>query len=256
MRTVQSPERETNDAPPGAADAGDSAPPRRWTRGGIARVVVVVALLFFIGLGIARLQERAGPVAAGVQGNESQFLAGPNAVAAVPPPDAPPTAIAPEPPLSADRGPPADASRREPRPIARRQPRADRAGTGTQRPARSGSGVAVIVDRVVGDGTARVAAERTLRRRLAAAGLATDGRTGVAVSLRVDVAGGGGATVDVRCGLSLARLPRRNVVGSFSARAAADGDGTPAQELANDAGEACGAALADDLMAWLQKDRG
>jgi len=112
----------------------------------------------------------------------------------------------------------------------------------------------VHVDRVSGDPRAREAVARALRQRLQEIGVDEGDGATFAVTLRADAAddGGGGAT-RVRCGLSLARQPDRQLAGSLSAHADVEGEGSTPAELAADAATACGAALADDLAAWLRR---
>jgi hypothetical protein len=111
----------------------------------------------------------------------------------------------------------------------------------------------VVFDSVTGgDGLVRKALERTLKDTLSDAGVDVARDAGYAVTLRVDDLKESGAELTLRCGLSIARLPGRNILGSLRARADVSGEGTDRAELVGDAAEACGKSLADDLTGWLR----
>jgi hypothetical protein len=222
MRTVTPSDREPDDAPTANPVA------RRRRRLGAALAFLAFVVVVFV---VARRTAVAPEVvdAAPVSPSSSPAPSVP-IVAAAPPPAAAPA------PSSATAKP------------TTRPPAARGAQAGAPRAQR-----AVVVDRVSGDPVARAAVARALRQRLQEEGVDEGDGANVAITLRADGADVDGGATRVRCSVSLARQPGRQVAGSLSAHADVEGEGVPPAELAADAAQACGAALADDLAAWLRR---
>jgi hypothetical protein len=105
-----------------------------------------------------------------------------------------------------------------------------------------------------GDGVVRGAVEGAFRRSLSRAGVEPAGDAAHSVTLRVENSDAGD-TLTVRCSVSIARLPGRNVVGALSARADVGAGDAPVDELYGDAADACARTLAGDLASWLRSHR-
>jgi hypothetical protein len=249
MRTVTPLDREDDDALPSlTADVrGDDRRRRRWLAlAALAMVAIVVLVLVLVSRSVRSSVPPAEAVASSTTPptTSSEPVAPPSLL--VPPVQASSSSMPLASPKSSSSSSPSKT------PTAVRGGRRNASVAPRVVPAERSPQGAVVVDRVTGVGAAREAAEQALRRRLQKAGVASSGDRGIAVMMRVDADDGPGVA-RVRCGVSIARLPGRNVVGSLSARADVDGEGVSSGELAHDAGEACGATLADDLTAWLAR---
>lgn len=93
--------------------------------------------------------------------------------------------------------------------------------------------------------------ERALRGRLSAAEAPASEAT-YSLTVQIDDTKASADEVTVRCAVSIALLPKKNVVASLKARADAAGEGTPTEELLDDAATACGQTLGDDIRGWLR----
>ncbi len=113
----------------------------------------------------------------------------------------------------------------------------------------------VVAGAVGGDPHVRKAMERALRGRLGAAEAPMSEAT-YSVTVQVDDQKANANEVTVRCAVSIALLPKRNIVASLKARADAAGEGTPTDELLTDAATACGQSLAGDVRTWLKRHPG
>jgi hypothetical protein len=101
----------------------------------------------------------------------------------------------------------------------------------------------------------RKAMERALRGRLGSAEAPMSQAT-YSVTVQVSDQKANANEVTVRCAMSIALLPKKNIVASLKARADAAGEGTPTDELLADAATACGQSLAGDLRNWLKSHPG
>lgn len=117
--------------------------------------------------------------------------------------------------------------------------------------ARAQAPVLVIAEAVGGTPVVRKALVRSLSGSLPSFDVRARAESGYALTLGIDDEERADA-VTLRCTASLALLPKKNVLASFRARADAEGEGTPVDELADDAAQACGRELGQDVSAWLR----
>jgi hypothetical protein len=172
-----------------------------------------------------------------------------------PPPPPPPSLPAPEPPP-----PPPPEPLPPPVVVEPPKPKPAKAAAPTpaapRKTAAAALGATVAVGGAVGgDPHVRKAMERALRGRLGAAEVPMSEAT-YSVTVQVDDQKANANEVTVRCALSIALLPKKNIVASLKARADAAGEGTPTEELLDDAATACGQSLASDLRSWLKSHPG
>jgi len=79
------------------------------------------------------------------------------------------------------------------------------------------------------------------------------GEARYSLTLTVDQQAAGRDQVTVRCGVTIAAMPRRTIEGSLKSRADVAGEGTTLDELADDAVVACADSLAQDIKGWLRR---
>lgn len=168
-----------------------------------------------------------------------------------PPPPPPPPAIELPPPP-----PPPEPLPVEPAPVdaPKPKPKADKpkpAATPKPAPASTAGGSTISVGGATGGAVhVRQAMERALRKTL---GTSEGGASsGYSAMLTVETKAANENEVTVRCAVSIALLPKKNVVASLKARADAAGEGTPTDELFDDAAAACGTDLGTEIRRWLK----
>lgn len=175
------------------------------------------------------------------------------------PPPAPPPVPAPLPPPPPPAPPPAPLPPPPPEPP--KTPRAPKTkATPVEKPAPPSSTHSIVIGAASGgDDGVRKALSRSFARGLDRLDVRGRSDSGYLVSVFVDDAKhtktGEGDDVTVRCRLSIAQLPKKNVLASLKARADASGEGTDVDELLGDAADACGATLAKDLSAWVGRQK-
>lgn len=92
-----------------------------------------------------------------------------------------------------------------------------------------------------------------MKAKLGAASV-PEGEASYSLTLSVDRSSSSKDQVTVRCGVSIAAMPRRTIAASLKSRADVAGEGTSMDELADDAVAACADSLAQDLKGWLRKN--
>ena len=196
-------------------------------------LLLLVLLLAAAGIGIALLMKQPPPA--------------PPPVAAAPPPP-PPHAPLPPPPAPVEPSKtPAVKSTPKPRaPSLEKEPP-------------SSTQTVVVGEASGGDAGVRKALSRSFSRGLGKLDVRQRADSGYAVAVFVDDAKhtktSEGDDVTVKCRLSIAQLPKKNVLASLKARADASGEGTDVDELLGDAADACGATLAKDLASWVARQK-
>ena len=163
--------------------------------------------------------------------------------------DAPP---APAPPVIA---PPTPSP--PPAPVLKPEPtRAVRRARAVAPPVEAVTTTVVIGEALGGDASVRKTALRAFSRSVTRLDVRPRADSGYSVTVHVDEqkerASGSTIEVTVRCGVTIALLPKKNVLASLKTRADVEGEGTPVDELFNDAAEACGQALGKDLTGWVK----
>ncbi len=114
-------------------------------------------------------------------------------------------------------------------------------------------GSTVVVTGGQGGGSAvHKATERALRGRLSSVEVPAS-EANYSLTVQIQESKANADEVTVRCAVSIALLPKKNVVASLKARADAAGEGTPTAELFDDAATACGQTLGGDIRAWLKR---
>ena len=210
-------DREDNDA---------ATPPRRtWRR---ARWMLVLLLPFV--LVVALCDEESPPPPPPPPPR-------PPPVVVVEPPPPPPIEVVPEPP------PPQKAK-------ATKQATQKSASASASR--NVGSTV-VVANATGGEAHVRKAMERALRSTLGAVERPAADAT-YSLTVTVTDTRNSADDVTVRCVVSIALLPKKNLVASLKARADAAGEGTPTDELIEGAAAACGQTLGSDIRSWLRSN--
>jgi hypothetical protein len=105
-----------------------------------------------------------------------------------------------------------------------------------------------------GDPGLRRQIEQRLKAKLGAGAVVPDSEAAYSLTLSVDRSSAGRDQVTVRCGVSIAAMPRRTIAASLKSRADVAGEGTTMDELADDAVAACADSLAQDIKAWLRRN--
>ena len=212
-------DREDNDA---------ATPPRRtWRR---ARWMLVLLLPFV--LVVALCDEESPPPPPPPPPR-------PPPVVVVEPPPPPPIEVVPEPP------PPQKAK-------ATKQATQKSASASASASRNVGSTV-VVANATGGEAHVRKAMERALRSTLGAVERPAADAT-YSLTVTVTDTRNSADDVTVRCVVSIALLPKKNLVASLKARADAAGEGTPTDELIEGAAAACGQTLGSDISSWLRSN--
>lgn len=173
-----------------------------------------------------------------------------------PPPPPPPVVVVEPPPPPPEPLPPPPAP--EPEPTKKKTPKAAAAPKKTSSSSSSSSSrnvgsTVVVANATGGEAHVRKATERALRSTLSAVERPTSEAT-YSLTVTVTDIRNSADDVTVRCVASIALLPKKNLIASLKARADAAGEGTPTDELLEDAAAACGQTLGGDIRGWLRSN--
>ncbi len=113
------------------------------------------------------------------------------------------------------------------------------------------SGSTASIGGTTGDPGLRRQIEQRIQKKLGAL-VVPAGEARYSLTLTVDQQTVGRDQVTVRCGVTMAAMPRRTIEGSLKSRADVAGEGTSLEELADDAVAACADSLAQDIKGWLR----
>ena len=209
----------------------DAASPGRRTRH-LLPLLVLVLVIIVVGIVIGGPCQGPPPVSPT-----------PPAVVAVPPPVEVPVDVAPQVPVEIVP-PPA-------RPTPVKQAARPRAPASSASSSSAGPTI-ILANAVGGDVAIRRQVERALQGRLASLVAVSPSQASYSVMVNVDQSSSSRDQATVACIASIAVMPRRTITASLKSRADVAGEGTPLDELFDDAAAECAKSLAADVKAWLK----
>ena len=209
-------------------ETSDAASPRRRTR--ILLLVLVLAITLAVVIG--RRCQGPPPVPPA-----------PPDVVEVTPPVAVPVEVAPQAPVEVVPPPT--------RPTPVKAPVRPRARASSASATAAGPTI-ILAAAVGGDVAIRRQVERALQGRLGSLVAASPSQASYSVMVNVDQSSSSRDQATVACSASIAVMPRRTITASLKSRADVAGEGTPLDELFDDAAAECAKSLAADVKAWLK----
>ena len=210
----------------------DAASPRRRTRL-LLPLLVLVLVNIVVGIVIGGPCQGPPPVSPT-----------PPAVVAVPPPVEVPVDVATRVPVEVVPPPT--------RPTPVKAPARPRASSSSSSPSSSAGPTIILAAAVGGDVAIRRQVERALQGRLGSLVAASPSQASYSVMVNVDQSSSSRDQATVACSASIAVMPRRTITASLKSRADVAGEGTPLDELFDDAAAECAKSLAADVKAWLK----
>ncbi len=208
-------------------EASDAASPKRRTRF-LPLLLLLLGIILGIAVGGLFKSDPPPPPAPPPP---------PPTVEVLPPPPPPvPVEVAPPPP-------PPPPVQRPVKQVQRPQPPPPSIGVGA---------TIVIASAVGGDVGIRRQVEKALQSKLGGVVAASPSRATYSVTVNVNQSSSSRDQASVVCNASVAVMPKKTIVASLKSRADVAGEGTPLDELYDDAAAACAKSLAADVRAWLK----
>lgn len=206
-------------------EAADAASPRRRTR---FLPLLLLVLGISLGIAVGSLFKRDPP----------------------PPPPPPPTVVdvpAPPPvPVPVEVAPPPP----PPPPVHKPVKQVQRPAPPP--PSSSVGATIVLASAVGGDVGIRRQVEKAIQSKLGGVVASSPSAATYSVTVNVNQSSSSRDQASVVCNASIAVMPKKTIIASLKSRADVAGEGTPLDELYDDAAAACAKSLATDVRSWLK----